>query len=1152
MNKLHRIAGFFPFVIMAFLNAFVDLGHKIVIQNTVFKVYDGETQIVLTAIVNGLILLPFVLLFSPSGFIADRYRKPAVMKLSAAAAVALALLITLSYYQGWFEMAFVMTFLLAVQSAFYSPAKYGFIRELVGQERLAPMNAVVQATTMIAILLGVFFFSVLFEQGLKGQIYANEAELLPMIAPLGWVLVVCSIIELILAYRLPLTHKPATEKSFAWKPYIKGQLLKTNLKTIWKDQNIWLSIVGLSIFWGISQVVLASFPAFAKDVLAETNTVVIQGILACAGIGIVLGSAVAGKFSKHHIETGLVAVGAVGIVASLFVISGLNSAPQMALDILALGFFGGLFVVPLNSIIQFQARDEQLGIVLAGNNWVQNVVMLSFLGLTIGIAQVGIGSLGLFKIITLIALAGAIYTVYRLPQSMIRFLVGRLFAGRYRIKVQGFENLPGQGGVLLLGNHVSWLDWAMVQIASPRPVRFVMHRNYYQRWYLRWFLNFFGVVPIAKGQSKEALEQINALLKAGEVVSLFPEGAISRNGQLGEFKRGFERAVEGVDGIIVPFYLRGLWGSRFSRSSDRMKLTSRRGLRRDIIVAFGPSMDIQSKAHEVKKRVFDLSIDAWQAYTQTLEPLPLSWIRTVKRQGGTLCMTDAQGDTLLTGYKALTASIAFAGLIEKRSPERNIGLLLPTSSAGMITNMSVLLLGKTVVNLNYTASVDALQAAIDQAEIRTIYTSKRFIKKLGQKGIVLDALFEKAEVYYLEDLKDEVTGVKKLFLYALAKVLPVQFLYSLFGKRVSINDPAAILFSSGSEGTPKGVVLSHRNIMGNIKQVSDVLDIQDNDVVMGCLPQFHAFGLTVTGLLPLIEGLPAIFHPDPTDVLNIAKAISRYKATVLCGTSTFLRLYVRNKRVHPLMLESLRVVVSGAERLNAEVRAGFEEKFNKPIYEGYGTTETTPVAGVNIPDRLDTNNWRVQTGNKLGTVGLPLPGSSFKIVDPDTLQPLPSNEDGLILIGGTQVMLGYLNDPDKTHESIVEIEGHRWYKSGDKGHLDEDGFLTIVDRYSRFAKIGGEMISLGAIEESVTRVIPEEIEVLATALPDGKKGEKVVLLYSGEIEEPSLSSLIASANMHPLMLPARLIKIDAIPKLGTGKSDFKHAKTMALAQEKVS
>ncbi len=1146
MDKMYRIAGFFPFVIIAFLNAFVDLGHKIVIQNTVFKIYDGETQIILTAIVNGLILLPFVLLFSPSGFIADRYRKPAVMKLSAAAAVVLTLLITLSYYKGWFEIAFVMTFLLAVQSAFYSPAKYGFIRELVGQERLAPMNAVVQATTMVAILSGVFFFSVLFEQGLKGQVYASEAELLPMIAPLGWVLVICSVIELILTYRLPLTHKPATEESFSWKPYFKGQLLRTNLKTVWKDQNIWLSIVGLSVFWGISQVVLASFPAFAKEVLGETNTVVIQGILACAGIGIVLGSLVAGRFSRHHIETGLVAVGAVGIVASLFVISGLNSATQMALDILALGLFGGIFVVPLNSIIQFQARVEQLGIVLAGNNWVQNVVMLSFLGMTIGVAKAGIDSQGLFNIITLIALAGAIYTVYHLPQSMIRFLVGRLFAGRYRIKVQGFENLPGQGGVLLLGNHVSWLDWAMVQIASPRPVRFVMHKSYYQRWYLKWFLNFFGVVPIARGHSKEALKQINALLKAGEVVCLFPEGAISRNGQLGEFKRGFERTVEGVDAVIVPFYLRGLWGSRFSRSSERMKLTSRRGLRRDIIVAFGPAISIESKADEVKNRVFDLSIDAWQGYTKTLEPLPLAWMQTVKKQGGALCMTDALGDTPLTGYKALTASIAFAGLIKKRSPESNIGLLLPTSSAGMLTNMSVLLLGKTVINLNYTASLDALSAAIEQAGIRTVYTSRRFTRKLEQKGIVLDTLFEKVEVYYLEDLKDEISGMKKLFLYSLVKVLPAQFLYSLFGTRVSINDPAAILFSSGSEGSPKGVVLSHRNIMGNIKQVSDVLDIQENDVVMGSLPQFHAFGLTVTGLLPLIEGIPAIFHPDPADVLNIAKAISRYRVTVLCGTSTFLRLYVRNSRVHPLMLEPLRIVVSGAERLSTEVRSGFEAKFNKPVYEGYGTTETTPVAGVNIPDRLDTGSWHVQTGNKPGTVGLPLPGSSFKIVDPDTLQPLPSNEDGLILIGGTQVMLGYLNDPEKTCESIVETDGQRWYKSGDKGHLDEDGFLTIVDRYSRFAKIGGEMISLGAIEQSIARVIPGEVEILATAIPDGKKGEKIILLFSGDIDEPALSSLIADANLQPLMRPARLIKVDAIPRLGTGKSDFSRAKAMAL------
>lgn len=622
MSKLHRITGVFPFVIMAFLNAFVDLGHKIVIQNTVFKIYDGEAQIILTAIVNGLILLPFVLLFSPSGFISDRFQKPAVMKLCAIAAVALTLLITLSYYQGWFKFAFAMTFLLAIQSAIYSPAKYGYIRELVGNDHLTPMNAAVQATTMTGILLSIFVFSLLFESRLAGQSYTNETELLPMIAYLGWVLVVLSIIECFLAFRLPVTTLHPEKKPFTWKPYVKGQLLQANLKTIGNNRNIWLSIIGLSTFWGISQVVLTTFPAYAEDVLVETNTAVIQGILACAGIGVVIGSLVAGKHSRNYIETGLVAVGAAGIMISLLLLTGLDSSTAMALDIFALGFFGGLFVVPLNAIIQSQAKEKELGTVLAGNNWAQNVVMLGFLVLTISATQLGISSLGILQLIAVIALAGAIYTIYRLPQPMIRFLINRVFAGRYRIRVQGFENLPERGGVLLLGNHISWLDWAMVQIACPRPVRFVMLRSYYQLWYLKRIMDFFGAIPIARGQSKEALEQVNTLLKAGEVVCLFPEGAISHDGQLGEFKRGFERAVGGVNGVIIPFYLYGLWGSRFSRASDKAKLNSHWGLRRDIIVAFGSPISVMTKSHEVKKQVFDLSINTCLDYSQTLSPLP--------------------------------------------------------------------------------------------------------------------------------------------------------------------------------------------------------------------------------------------------------------------------------------------------------------------------------------------------------------------------------------------------------------------------------------------------------------------------------------------------------------------------------------------------
>ncbi|MGD8909471.1 MAG: acyl-[ACP]--phospholipid O-acyltransferase [Chromatiales bacterium] len=1146
MNKLFKITGFIPFTLILFINAFVDLGHKILIQNTIFKTYDGQTQIVLTAIVNGLILLPYLLLFSPAGFLADRHPKPRIIRLSAAAAVGLTLLITLFYYLGWFEFAFGMTFLLAVQSAIYSPAKYGFIKELSGKQRLATANAMVQAVTIIAILLGIFVFSVLFEAMLNGTAYRGESQLLQNIAPIGWLLVICSVLEYRLALRLPKGQVASRELTFDWPTYRSGGYLRNNLRKIFHHRTIWLSIVGLSVFWGISQVVLAAFPAHAKAVLGEDNTIVIQGLMACSGIGIIIGSLIAGSASKRYIETGLIPLGALGVVAALSFMPQLDSTTLLALIFLLLGSAGGIFIVPLNALIQFHAKEHELGTVLAGNNWVKNLVMLGFLMLTVLFAISGSTSLGLFHLMTLTALAGALYTIWQLPQSLLRYLISRLFVGGYRIEVLGFENLPAQGGVLMLGNHISWLDWAMVQIACPRPVRFVMHRHYYQRWYLKWFLDFFGVIPIAGGQSKGALDKINALLKEGEVVCLFPEGAISRNGQLGEFKKGYERAVEGVEGIILPFYLRGLWGSRFSRSSGKPQRLRNTRLRSEVIVAFGAPLPMETPAHEVKQKVFDLSIDAWEQHTRTLDPIPLAWLRSAKQVGGDLCLADALGGNTLSGYKVTTAVLAFSRLIRKYSPECNIGLLLPTSSAGTLTNMACLLLGKTVVNLNYTASLPALQSAVKKSQIQSLYTSRRFIAKLEQRGVDIEPLLEGLHVHYLEDMKTAIGKGQQLWMLAASLLLPARALYALFGKPVDIEQPASILFSSGSEGEPKGVVLSHRNIMGNIRQVSDVLDTRKDDVVMASLPLFHAFGLTVTGLMPLVEGMPAICHSDPTDALNIAEAIGKYQATVFCGTSTFLRLFTRNKRIHPLMLASLRLVVAGAERLSPEVRDAFKLKFNKEIYEGYGTTETTPVASVNIPDRIDPRNWKVQEGNRPGSVGLPLPGSSFRIVDPETLQTLSKGEDGLILIGGTQVMLGYLDDAQKTGEVIVELDGKRWYKTGDKGHLDADGFLTIVDRYSRFAKIGGEMISLGAIEGAIDKLLPQEVEILTTALPDGRKGEKVALLVAGEILLEELKRLIDQSGLNPLMRPAQIIPVQAIPKLGSGKSDFKRAREVAL------
>ncbi|MFK8049944.1 MAG: acyl-[ACP]--phospholipid O-acyltransferase [Halioglobus sp.] len=1146
MSQLRSITGYIPYVVVVFLNAFVDLGHKIVIQNAIFKTYDGQEQVILTAIINALILIPFILLFSPSGFLADRFSKHKIIRHAALAAVGATLLITYCYYQGWFWGAFALTLALSIQSAIYSPAKYGYIKELVGTNNLASANGMVQAITIAGILLGTFVFSIMFEKFLQDSGQSDPAQIMKTIAPIGWVLVGLSILEWISAWRLPKKREPAPDTKFELKPYLKLAYLRRNLRVLNSNTTIWLSIIGLATFWSISQVMLAAFPAFAKDALEISNTVVIQGILACSGLGIVLGSVIAARASRNYIETGLIPMGALGVAIGIALLPGLGSTLAMGTAFLFVGIMGGMFIVPLNSLIQFHAREEQLGTILAGNNWIQNVAMLTALLTTVGFATAGIDSVGIFYVLTVIAVIGTGYTVRKLPHSLARIIATGILQRRYRIEVVGFDNLPESGAALLLGNHISWIDWALVQIACPRPIRFVMLRSIYETWYLKPFFKVFGVVPISSGQSKDSLKTINELLLSGEMVCLFPEGAISRNGHLGKFHSGYLRAVEGLeDGVIIPFYLRGLWGSTFSRADTGLQEARAPSVRRDLIVAFGKSIPLHTPPEQLKQKIFDLSISAWESYSHELDPLPLAWLKTAKRAPGQISAVDTSG-TQLSNRQMTAACVCFARAMKLKPKSQNVGLVLPASGAAAIATMATMLKGKTVVQLNYTAGEEAVKAAINAAEIKQIFTSKQFETKLKARGIDLEVILEGTEVRYLEDIKESIPKWRLLLAVAQSTILPVKWFYRLHGRKSSLDDPAAILFSSGSESNPKGIVLSHRNIISNCKQISDVLNTRTDDAIMACLPPFHSFGLTVTMIMPLIEGIPMVCHPDPTDTLGVAKAIAKHKATILLGTATFLGLYSRNSKIHPLMLDSLRLVVAGAEKLSEPVRREFQLKFNKPIYEGYGATETTPVASVNIPDSIDPSDWKVQTGSMLGTVGMPLPGTSFKIVDPETLTELPLGEDGLILISGSQVMLGYLNDAEKTEEVIVELDGMRWYKSGDKGHLTIEGFLVIVDRFSRFAKIGGEMISLTSVEGSVLDALDDDSAIIAAvAIPDSRKGEKIILLTEQELDIDTIRKSLIAANVSSLLIPSAVYRVPEIPKLGSGKTNYPELNALA-------
>ena len=597
---MFKILGVVNYLVVVFLNAFTDLGHKIIIQNTVFKVYDGEMQIVLTAIVNALILLPFVMLFSPAGFLSDRFAKNKIMKYSAALAVVLTLFITLSYYQGWFFTAFGMTFLLALQSAIYGPAKYGYIKELVGVKFISSGNGAVQAVTTVAILSGIIFYTVLFEWMLQDDFKTKE-DVLRHIAPIGWFLVGSSVIEWFLASKLPNKMTKRSEAVFRFKRYIKGKYLQKNLKTITRKKEIFDAILALSLFWSISQVVLAIFGEYAKSELGITNAIFVQGVMAMAGFGIVAGSIMAASYSKYYVNNGIASVGAVGITLVVFCIPFSHSMVVLSILFTLFGIFSGFVMVPLNSLIQLEAPRVHLGTILAGNNFIQNIFMVIFLLATTVFAYFGMNAKVLFYIMVLVALYLSYILLKRYTVNSFWAFAEVLLRFRYNFRYVGLDVFDNDKAILLLGNHVSWIDWIILQIPLKRRINYMMDKEIYHWKFAHAIFKKGEAIPVSPRGSKDALLEASKRLKDGRVVCLFPEGEISKDGSLGKFHRGYELIKKDYDGFIVAFYIDGMDGSIFSKTKKPKFFK-----KRDITVYFSTPLDKDIKADKLKEIVKDL------------------------------------------------------------------------------------------------------------------------------------------------------------------------------------------------------------------------------------------------------------------------------------------------------------------------------------------------------------------------------------------------------------------------------------------------------------------------------------------------------------------------------------------------------------------
>src|SRR5262249_45914477 len=596
----------------------------------------------------------------------------------------------------------------------------------------------------------------------------------------------------------------------------------------------------------------------------------------------------------------------------------------------------------------------------------------------------------------------------------------------YRIRIEGQQHVPSRGPALLVCNHLSHIDGALVGASIQRFVRFLVYKPYYQHWAVNPLLRMLHAIPV--GEGREALGSIDAArkeLEGGHVVCIFAEGAISRTGNLLPFKRGLERIVEGLDVPIVPVYLDRVWGSVFSFKGGRFFWKWPARIPYPVTVAFGAPLPSTTSAAEVRLALQAVGAAATALRRDPSEGLGRRFISAAKERWGAFCMTDATAPPLTFG-RTLTASLLLSRWLRRETADQpRVGLLLPASVGGALANLATTLAGKTPVNLNFTAGRDAMQAAVDRCGLKTILTSRRFLAKAD--------IAPMDSMVYLEDVLGSVSKFDKARMLASARVLPAWAISALYAREGESASLATIVFSSGSTGVPKGVMLSHANILANVDAIAQVFQLRHDDVIVGVLPFFHSFGFTVTLWLPMVAGFGAVFHPNPMAGKAIGELALRWKGTILVSTPTFYGGYVR--KCEREQFAHVRYALVGAEKLREPIASAFHEKFGITLLEGYGCTEMAPVVAVNAPD-VDDDGVR-QRGSQAGTVGHPLPGVVAKVVDPATGEGPLIGPEGLLLLNGPNRMIGYFDDPDRTRGVLRD----GWYVTGDIACIDEAGFI---------------------------------------------------------------------------------------------------------------
>jgi acyl-[acyl-carrier-protein]-phospholipid O-acyltransferase/long-chain-fatty-acid--[acyl-carrier-protein] ligase len=1153
------LRGFWSLFVTQFQGAFSDnvLKNLVVFLLVALDVSLAEKHKI-GELVMALFALPFILFSMVGGFLADRRSKRTmtiavkvfevfVMLLALAGFVwmqgQLNLGIAASWKTCWPLLACV--FLMGVHSAFFGPSKYGLLPELLPERKLSWGNGLLELGTFVAIILG-------FPAAAWMSIHFRAEPWLSAVVLIGLALVG-------LVTSLGITRVPAADPGKKFQANFLGAILR-QMRSWRGDRPLVLAVVGNTYFNFLGQLLFLNLFFYGLEVL-HLDEMGIGRLTMSLALGIGVGSAAAGYLSGGKIEYGLVPLGALGlsVVSASLALPGGSVTRTMVL-IAALGFAGGFFIVPISALLQHRPDREKKGEVLATAN------LLSFVGIFLAsgahflltqVAHLTPGQIFLFG--GGLTLAGAIYALFLLPDALLRFILWLLTRTVYRIRVDGRDNIPAKGGALFVCNHLSQADAMFLLASTDRDIRFIMFKGIYNLPWIKPFARILKAIPISSElrprEMIHALQEASEAIKNGEVVCIFAEGQITRIGHTLPFRRGFERIMKDVEAPIIPVALDGVWGSIFSFQKGRFLWKIPRRIPYPVTVNYGRPMPHTATPFEVRQTVQELMVEAWRHRKSRMNTLPRAFVRTARVHPFRFAMADAQNAKVRFGSDLVRTVFLARRLKQVWSGQKMVGLLLPPSVPGALVNFAAMLMGKVPVNLNYTVSEETLSSCIRQCEIKTVVTSKGFLDKLKLKlpcetvmledviGGANSASRHNQEEQGVTELRPPKSG-EKLAAALIAWLMPARLLQRVLGteQKTGLDDLATIIFSSGSTGDPKGVMLNHYNIGSNIEQMEQVLGLNHRDRVLGVLPFFHSFGFTGALCLPAVLGIGVVYHPNPLDAKTIGPLVREYKVTFLLATPTFLQLYLRGCSAEDF--GSLRVVMTGAEKLPDRLTGAFEEQFGIRPLEGYGCTECAPVVAVNTHD-FRSAGFR-QVGGKRGKIGHPLPGVSVRIVDPETQAPLATGQPGLLLVRGPNVMPGYLGQPEKTAEVLRD----GWYTTGDVAAIDEDGFLQITDRLSRFSKIGGEMVPHIKVEEKLHELAGATGQTfVVTGVPDEKKGERLVVLHKlADGQLPAVLEKLSRCDLPNLWKPRgdQFFRVDAFPQLGTGKLDLRQVREIAM------